>query len=311
MSSSSRQLSDDDAQPLDTLIAMTAKVVSEIRASLEDGRCQLIPAESTYPRIYSLAALSHECVFLEELCKLAVSDAPSDLLALLARHHLETWITGVYLVFGGEEAFAKFRGEADRARLAMQNEIKAMQKTGRMADVDSSALDDDSGWEPQKFAYQRIFEEVDRVGEELGLLRNAKAAYAIPISRPLQRPRCTRHLQGHRPVRRHVGHMCKGRIQQRDSAVSATSDSVVPPSYGAPRNHHSWEPWLPVGGVFVFGGAPTTEAPGWVASRGRFGRVAVGGATRPDHRLAKRVDTYSHVSDVRITSTNHHLERGR
>jgi hypothetical protein len=180
MSSSSQQLSDDDAQPLDTLIAMTAKVVSEIRASLEDGRCQLIPAESTYPRIYSLAALSHECVFLEELCKLAVSDAPSDLLALLARHHLETWITGVYLVFGGEGAFAKFRGEADRARLAMQNEIKAMQKTGRMADVDSSALDDDSGWEPQKFAYQRIFEEVDSIGEELGLLRNAKAAYAIP-----------------------------------------------------------------------------------------------------------------------------------
>lgn len=180
MPDSSGQLTDDDAQPLDSLVALSAHLVSEVRASLEDRRCQLIPSEPTYPRIYSLAALSHECVFLDELCKLAASDSPSELLALVARHHLETWITGIYLVFGGEEAFAKFRGEAERARLAMQNEIKEMQKTGSLADVDASVLDDDSGWEPQRFAYQKAFKEVDRIGAELGLLQNAKAAYAIP-----------------------------------------------------------------------------------------------------------------------------------
>lgn len=180
MPESSRQLTDDDAQPLDSLIALSAQVVLEVRASLEDGRCRLTPSESTYPRIYSLAALSHECVFLDELCKLAASDSPSELLALVARHHLETWITGIYLVFGREEAFAKFRGEADRARLAMQNEIKTMQKAGGLAGVDASVLDDDSGWEPQRFAYQKVFEEVNRIGAELGLLQNAKAAYAIP-----------------------------------------------------------------------------------------------------------------------------------
>jgi len=177
---SARQVSDDDAAPLETLIATTARMVSEIRASFYDGRCRLIPRESTYSRIYSLAGLSHECVYLEELCKLAVSDTPSDVLALLARHHLETWITGVYLVFGREEAFGKFRGEAERSRLAMRDGIREMQKDGRLTDVDSSGLDNASDWEPERFVYQKVFEEVDRIGAEIGLLYNAKAAYAIP-----------------------------------------------------------------------------------------------------------------------------------
>lgn len=71
MSEFSRQISDNDVQPLDLLIKLSAQVVSEVRASLEDSRCQLIASESTYPRIYSLATLSHQCVFLDELCKLA------------------------------------------------------------------------------------------------------------------------------------------------------------------------------------------------------------------------------------------------
>ncbi len=179
MPKSSRQLTDDDAQPLDSLMALSAQVVYEVRSSLEDGRCQLIPSESTFPRVYSLAAMSHECLLLDELCKLAASDSPSELLALVARHHLETWITGAYLVLGCEEAFAKLRGEADRARMAMQKEIRTLQKTGGLAGVDASVLDDDSDWELQRFAYQTAFEEVDRIGAELGLLQNVKAMYAI------------------------------------------------------------------------------------------------------------------------------------
>jgi hypothetical protein len=71
---------DDIAAPLAKLQAAVQQTARAIRDAFADPKCQLLWRESTYGRVHSLAALSHQCVFLEQMGRLAVESAPSEVL---------------------------------------------------------------------------------------------------------------------------------------------------------------------------------------------------------------------------------------
>ncbi len=170
---------DDVAAPLAGLQSAVQQTARAIRDAFANPKCQLLWRESTYGRVHSLAALSHQCVFLEQMCRLAVESAPSEVLALLARHHLETWVTGLYLMVGGEEALERFVGADTRAQAAMVRDIEAMQRDGLILDFDLNQLSETSGWEPAHFQYEAAFREVDKVVIELGLVYNVRSLYVF------------------------------------------------------------------------------------------------------------------------------------
>jgi hypothetical protein len=170
---------DDIAAPLVELQAAVQQTASVVREAFADSRCQLLWKESTFGRLHSLAALSHQCVLLEQMSRLASANAPSEVIALLARHHLETWVTGLYLLVGGEEALEQFFGADTRAQAAMVRDIEALKRDGLITDFDLTHLSETSGWEAAHFQYEGAFREVDKVVSELGLVYNVRSLYVF------------------------------------------------------------------------------------------------------------------------------------
>jgi hypothetical protein len=56
-------LDDGFAAPLDELRSAVQTITAEVRSRFIDPKCRLLWSESTFGRMYSLAALSHECVY--------------------------------------------------------------------------------------------------------------------------------------------------------------------------------------------------------------------------------------------------------
>ena len=127
-----------------------------------------------YGRVFSFAALSHECVVLDQLAPGVRDKYPSSIMALLARHHLETWLTGTYLFMGGDAALAAFQGSSRRPHEALRVEIEKLRQAGVALDVGLSPLEDFE-WGPARWKYERAAQELDRRGSESGLLHNALA----------------------------------------------------------------------------------------------------------------------------------------
>jgi len=133
---------EDRAAPAKVLFAAAENVMGLVRAALDEASCQLAWADETYGRVFSLAALSHECVVLEQLASGVRQKYPSSIMALLARQHLETWLTGMYLFMGGDEALEVFLGDSHRSHEALRVEIEKLHRAGVALDVELPPLED-------------------------------------------------------------------------------------------------------------------------------------------------------------------------
>lgn len=169
---------EDRAAPAKVLLAAAENVTGLVRAALDEASCQLVWTDKTYARVFSLAALSHECVVLDQLASGVRDKYPSSIMALLARHHLETWLTGMYLCMGGDAALEVFLGDSHRSHEALRVEIEKLHQAGVAFDVELPPLEDFE-WDAARWKYERAAQELDRLGTESGLLHNALAMYQI------------------------------------------------------------------------------------------------------------------------------------
>ena len=169
---------EDRAAPAKVLLAEAENVTGLVRVALDEASCQLAWADETYGRVFSLAALSHECVVLEQLAAGVRQEYPSSIMALLARHHLESWLTGMYLFMGGEAALEAFLGDSRRSHDALRQEIDKLHAAGVALDIELPLLEDFE-WDAARWKYEGAAQELDRIGSESGLLHNAVAMYQI------------------------------------------------------------------------------------------------------------------------------------
>jgi hypothetical protein len=173
-----RPVGEEAAAPERQLLAETEIVRGALRSALADPSCQLVWQETTYGRVFSLATLSHQCVVLGQLAAGVRDEYPSSIMALLARHHIETWLTGMYLFMGGEAALEVFLGDSLRSHEALRQEIDKLHDAGVALDIELPPLED-FAWEASRWKYERAAQELDRLGGASGLLHHAVAIYQI------------------------------------------------------------------------------------------------------------------------------------
>lgn len=166
------------AAPVEELLRASRVVVEAVRTALASPDCQLPWEYENCGRVASLAALSHECVCLEHLDRSVQQMDPSPMVSLVVRHHLETWLTGVYLLLGGEEAFEKFVGATRRSDDAQRKAIAQLQADGGLGAYELAPVEN-ADWEPAHWNYEDVAREVDRLAGESELLRGGRAAYQI------------------------------------------------------------------------------------------------------------------------------------
>ncbi|MHB8457556.1 MAG: hypothetical protein ACYDBS_07705 [Acidimicrobiales bacterium] len=131
------------AAPMEVLLPLADLVIEAVRLRLASNECQLLWQPSTYGRVFSQAALSHECLYVEQIKEALLDDAPSCVLSLMARHHLETWFTGMYLLLGGDRGVQEFLGNTRRSSERQRRHIEQLQAEGRLQDYEFHDLDTD------------------------------------------------------------------------------------------------------------------------------------------------------------------------
>jgi len=171
-------IGDDRAAPAKVLLAAAENVTSLVRVALDEVSCQLTWTDETYRRVFSLAALSHECVVLEQLASGVRQKYPSSIMALLARQHLETWLTGMYLFVGGDEALTAFLGRTRRSHDVLHQQIDKLHEDGVALEVELPPLEE-LEWERNSLGYEAVAQKLERLGTESGLFRNADAIYQL------------------------------------------------------------------------------------------------------------------------------------
>lgn len=169
---------EDSAAPAKVLLAEAENVTGLVRVALAEASCQLAWTDETYGRVFSLAALSHECVVLEQLASGVRQKYPSSIMALLARHHLETWLTGMYLFMGGDEALTAFLGSTRRSHDVLHQQIDKLHEDGVALEVELPPLEEFE-WEGASWGYEAVAQKLERLGTESGLFRNANAIYQL------------------------------------------------------------------------------------------------------------------------------------
>lgn len=135
-------IGEDRAAPAKVLLAAAENVTGLVRVALDEASCQLAWTDETYGRVFSLAALSHECVVIEQLASGVRQKYPSSIMALLARHHLETWLSGMYLFMGGDEALTAFLGSTRRSHDVLHQQIDKLHEDGVALEVELPPLEE-------------------------------------------------------------------------------------------------------------------------------------------------------------------------
>ncbi len=158
------------------LLGESQRVVDLVREYLVRSECKLLWKQSTYGRVFSLAALSHECMVLDQLNLGCRANFPTMIMGLLSRHHLETWLTGMYLLEGGSEALELFLGESRRSKEALHKKIKELQATGRAIDVPDPPCENNT-WESKRWNLETVAKELERLGEGTGRVKGVLEAY--------------------------------------------------------------------------------------------------------------------------------------
>ena len=171
-------IGEDRAAPAKVLLAAAENVTGLVRVALDEASCQLAWTDETYGRVFSLAALSHECVVLEQLASGVRQKYPSSIMALLARQHLETWLTGMYLFMGGDEALTAFLGSTRRSHDVLHQQIDKLHEDGVALEVELPPLEEFE-WERASWGYEAVAQKLERLGTESGLFRNANAIYQL------------------------------------------------------------------------------------------------------------------------------------
>lgn len=145
---------------------------------LASSACQLLWEEKTYGRMFSLAALSHECVLIDQLVLGVRHEFPSSVMALICRSHLETWLTGVYLHLGGQKAQNAFLGQTTTAHEKLSKAIDELHASGQATDIHIPPLED-FDWAAQSWNYYEVARELASIGDEMGLLAGVLPLYQI------------------------------------------------------------------------------------------------------------------------------------
>ena len=171
-------MGEDRAAPAKVLLAAAENVTGLVRVALDEASCPLAWTDETYGRVFSLAALSHECVVLEQLASGVRQKYPSSIMALLARQHLETWLTGMYLFMGGDEALTAFLGSTRRSHDVLHQQIDKLHDAGVALEVELPPLEEFE-WERASWGYEAVAQKLERLGTESGLFRNANAIYQL------------------------------------------------------------------------------------------------------------------------------------
>jgi hypothetical protein len=89
----------------------TARLLIEADTALSADRWAIInQSESTNHRLYDAAALRHTCALLRSIARAAL-DEDELTVRILGRAHIEAWLTGIYLHFGGHNAFQRIAAD--------------------------------------------------------------------------------------------------------------------------------------------------------------------------------------------------------
>jgi len=101
-------------------------------------------------------------------------------MALLARHHFETWVTGMYLHLGGADAFKAFARAGRRADKIQQEEIDELVASGDLPEWPHARLDDLDEYDPAGWNYKTILDKIGKLGAVEGSIAGGtKEAYTI------------------------------------------------------------------------------------------------------------------------------------
>ena len=193
------------------------KLLTAIRSGLARPECKLLWGESTFGRVFSFAALSHECILVDQMVLCVRQEMPSAVMALLCRSHLETWLTGVYLWGGGAKALATFLGQTTSAHEKLRNAIEGLHAEGRALDVAVPALDD-FDWAAQSWNFFEVARDLEKLGTLSGLFSGALANYQIVY-------RALSGLHGTHPTHRFLD----GYVETPGSFARVLPGSQAPP----------------------------------------------------------------------------------
>jgi hypothetical protein len=161
------------------------QTVQLVRSDLSRDECRLLWNESTYGRVFSMAALSHQAAHLEETVLAAERESGSALMSLLARHHWETWVTGMYLLLGGGRAFEEFAGAQRRTDEAMQREMDELRQRGLLNWTDYEPLAGLEEYERSNWNYRDVMTKLGNLGVEAGVFATAAEEMYTMVYRPL------------------------------------------------------------------------------------------------------------------------------
>jgi hypothetical protein len=121
------------------LTADTARLLLEADDALSADRWAIINngSPSTRHRLYDAAALRHTCSLLRSIARAAL-DEDELAVRILGRAHIEAWLTGIYLHFGGNAAIERVAADTrneteitDAAIKRYDKELHEAKKTAR------------------------------------------------------------------------------------------------------------------------------------------------------------------------------------
>lgn len=159
-----------------TIVAYAHSLVTEVRAHLKHNACILLWKESILARAFSLASLSHQCVLLDHMSLGVEQDFAPPVMALMCRSVLETWITGMYLLGGGQSALDTFLGETTTRHRQLQQAVEDLHRNGRFLDLEIPTLED-FDWDEKRWNFETAAIAIDRLAA--GLLTGSGAQYRI------------------------------------------------------------------------------------------------------------------------------------
>jgi len=104
----------------------------EVDRFFEDWKVRLVWNRSNHGRAFALAALGHQCNYLEILKELSQGDVNPYLSSLVKRHCDEAWATSVCLMLGDESDAKNFFGNAARNEKFQLGQRRKLIEEGRL-----------------------------------------------------------------------------------------------------------------------------------------------------------------------------------
>ena len=121
----------DDAAEPDNLTNVVGLLLEEIDTALGQGSWTFLPVPSVFSRMYAGAALRHAALLLEEMDVARVGGQETTV-RILMRTHVETWLIGMYIALGGDDALDAVAADYQDAMEKWDHQLTAYnEKTSR------------------------------------------------------------------------------------------------------------------------------------------------------------------------------------